>query len=200
MFTGIIEDLGIIQSKKATRDSITFKIRSAFASELIIGQSIAHNGVCLTVIEHTETCYKVTAVPETLDKSNLKYLKVGSLVNLERSLKIGDRLDGHLVQGHVDQTAICIKRPEENNLSGYFKFQIEGKSAFINVEKGSVAINGVSLTIAKITDKNTFEIAIIPHTYQQTNFKTIQMGDYVNIEYDMIGKYVSTLYHRGFHQ
>ena len=200
MFTGIIEDLGIIQSKEATRDSITFKIKCVFASELVIGQSIAHNGVCLTVIEHTDTCYKVTAVPETLDKSNLKYLKVGSLVNLERSLKIGDRLDGHLIQGHVDQTAICIKRPEGNNLSGYFKFQIEGKSSFINVEKGSVAINGVSLTIAKITDKNTFEIAIIPHTYQQTNFKTIQIGDYVNIEYDMIGKYVSTLYRRGFHQ
>ena len=197
MFTGIIEELGIIQSKETTRNSISFKIKCAFASELIIGQSIAHNGVCLTVIERTDTCYKVTAVPETLDKSNLKYLKVGSLVNLERSLKIGDRLDGHLVQGHVDQIAICIKRPEGNNLSGYFKFQIEGKSSFINVEKGSVAINGVSLTIAKMTDKHTFEVAIIPHTYQQTNFKTIQVGDYVNIEYDMIGKYISTLYHKG---
>lgn len=197
MFTGIIEDLGIIESKEVTGDSIIFMIKCAFASELIIGQSVAHDGVCLTVVEHTNTCYKVTAVAETLYKSNLKYLKVGSLINLERSLKIGDRLDGHLVQGHVDQIAICIERPNENNHSGYFKFKIEGKSSFVNVEKGSVAINGVSLTIANMRNKNIFDVAIIPHTYQQTNFKTIQVGDYVNIEYDMIGKYISTLYHKG---
>lgn len=194
MFTGIIETLGTVQAMHEEGSNITFSIRSAFAHELKVDQSIAHNGVCLTVTEvnpanHT---HKVTAIAETLQKTNLGALYVGDKVNLERCLKIGDRMDGHWVQGHVDQTGICIDKKDLNG-SWLFTFEYDpGHHQNITVEKGSICINGVSLTVVQ-ANPNIFSVAIIPYTYEHTNFHNIKIGTVVNLEFDILGKYIAAL-------
>lgn len=159
--------------------------------ELKIDQSVAHNGVCLTVVEINHFTYKITAIKETLDKSNLGQLRVGDFVNLERAMKLGDRLDGHLVQGHVDQTAIC-KEIKEMNGSWYFSFNYDNSLGNITIEKGSVTVNGVSLTVVN-SKEGSFSVAIIPYTFEHTNFNQIKVGDTVNIEFDLVGKYLKRL-------
>lgn len=190
MFTGIIETVGEIRQLSKEGENLNIKIKSAIASELQIDQSVSHNGVCLTVVEVSEHFYSVTAIKETLDKTNLKSLKEGSLVNLERAMKLGDRLDGHIVQGHVDGIAIC-NNIEEAGGSWVFTFEYEN-SEFSTVEKGSITVNGVSLTVVD-SKKNAFSVAIIPYTYENTNFKEIEIGSVVNLEFDIIGKYVANL-------
>ena len=160
---------------------------SKITNQLKIDQSLSHNGVCLTVVDINDNIYKVTAIKETILKSSIKNWRIGDIINIERAMKLGDRLDGHMVQGHVDQTAICTKISEENG-SWYFYFEYE-KSSNLTIEKGSISINGVSLTIVESMD-NGFSVAIIPYTYDNTNFKNIKVGDLVNIEFDMIGKYI----------
>jgi riboflavin synthase len=188
MFTGIIESLGKITAIEKEGENYHFTIESDISKELKIDQSVAHNGVCLTVVEKTKKNHTVTAIYETVQKTNMGFLKVGSLLNLERCLKIGGRLDGHMVQGHVDDTVECVKIVNEN---GSWRYYFEGTN--INpkllVNKGSVCINGVSLTIANTKDK-TFEVAIIPYTYENTNFKALKANDLINIEYDILGKYI----------
>ncbi len=188
MFTGIIEDLGIL--KKIEKEGANFNLyfKSKLSHELKVDQSLSHNGVCLTVISINKDIYKVTAIKETLEKSNLGNLNVGSLVNLERAMKNNARLDGHYVQGHVDQTGECINVIEANG-SWYYEFKHNSKSNNITIEKGSIAVNGVSLTVVN-SELDSFSVAIIPYTYNNTNFKKIQKGDTVNIEFDMIGKYI----------
>ena len=188
MFTGIIESLGEITEIEKDGENYHFTIESEISKELKIDQSVAHNGVCLTVIEKTEKKHIVTAIHETVQKTNMGSLKVGNLLNLERCLKIGGRLDGHMVQGHVDDTIKCVKIEEENGSWRYY-FKGGNIDPKLLVNKGSVCINGVSLTIAKTSDKD-FEVAIIPYTYENTNFKDLKVNDFINIEYDILGKYI----------
>lgn len=192
MFTGIIEDLGIVEALEQENTNLHLTIKSKLASELKIDQSVSHNGVCLTVIDLTASSYTVTAIKETLDKTNLNSLKVGDRVNLERGLKLGDRLDGHMVQGHVDQVGTCIN-VEAQNGSWTYTFEYNPKLGNITIEKGSVTVNGVSLTVVNSKD-NGFSVAIIPYTYEHTNFHTFEEGTVVNLEFDVIGKYVSRLH------
>ena len=191
MFTGIIEDLGILKKIEKEKGNINLYFKSKLTQELKIDQSLSHNGVCLTVVSIDNDIYKVTAVKETLDKSNLGDLKVNSIVNLERAMKSNARLDGHYVQGHVDQTAKCLNVKEADG-SWYYEFEYDNTSNNITIEKGSIAVNGVSLTVVD-SKLNGFSVAVIPYTYNNTNFKKIQTGDTVNIEFDMIGKYISKL-------
>ena len=188
MFTGIIETLGKVKSIVAKDNNLTFSIESSLLSELKIDQSISHNGVCLTVDGIGSDYYSVTAIKETLDKTNLGTLKSGDVVNLERCLKLGDRLDGHIVQGHVDCTAKVI---DIKNQSGSWELYFEYKqNDFITVQKGSVCVNGVSLTVVS-SEPGKFSVAIIPYTFENTKFKFIKKGDSVNLEFDIIGKYVA---------
>ncbi len=191
MFTGIIEDLGILKKIEKEEGNINFYFKSKLTQELKIDQSLSHNGVCLTVVSVDNDIYKVTAIKETLDKSNLGELKVNSIVNLERAMKSNGRLDGHYVQGHVDQIAKCLNVKETDG-SWYYEFEYDNTLNNITIEKGSIAVNGVSLTVID-SKLNGFSVAVIPYTYNNTNFKKIQRGDTVNIEFDMIGKYISKL-------
>ena len=190
MFTGIIENLSEIKEINKEGDNLSISLKSEITNELKIDQSLSHNGVCLTVVDINNNIYKVTAIKETILKSSIKNWKIGDMINIERAMKLGDRLDGHMVQGHVDQTATCTKISEENG-SWYFYFEYQ-KSSNLTIEKGSISINGVSLTIVESMD-NRFSVAIIPYTYENTNFKYIQVGDLVNIEFDMIGKYIQKI-------
>lgn len=190
MFTGIVEATGKIAGKKTDGGNIHFSISAPFISELKVDQSIAHNGVCLTVTAIKDSLYTVTAIAETLRRSNLGDLNEGDLVNLERCMKIGDRLDGHIVQGHVDTTAECISIKEENG-SWIFCFHYDKKSG-LTVSKGSVCINGVSLTVVD-PSPGEFSVAIIPFTFEHTNFSSLKTGHKVNIEFDIVGKYVAAL-------
>ena len=190
MFTGIIENLSEIKEIVEEGDNLSISFYSNITDELKIDQSVSHNGICLTVVKIDNNIYNVTAIKETILKSSIKNWKVGDLINIERAMKLGDRLDGHMVQGHVDQTAICKKILEENG-SWYFDFEYD-KSDNLTIEKGSIAINGVSLTVVS-SNQNTFSVAIIPYTYNHTNFKNISIGDLVNLEFDMIGKYISKI-------
>ena len=187
MFTGIIENLSEIKEINKEGDNLSISLISEITNELKIDQSLSHNGVCLTVVDINNNIYKVTAIKETILKSSIKNWKIGDIINIERAMKLGDRLDGHMVQGHVDQTATCTKISEENG-SWYFYFEYQ-RSSNLTIEKGSISINGVSLTIVESMD-NRFSVAIIPYTYENTNFKNIKVGDLVNIEFDMIGKYI----------
>lgn len=191
MFTGIIEEIGEITKLKQDKENLDLTIKSRLASELKIDQSVAHNGVCLTVVNIADEEYTVTAVKETLEKTNLGILKKGDPVNLERGMKLGARLDGHIVQGHVDQTANCTKIKEADG-SWEFSFEYDPKMNNITIEKGSITVNGVSLTVVN-SKKNSFSVAIIPYTYEHTNFKSLKEGDLVNLEFDVIGKYVKRL-------
>ena len=192
MFTGIIEDLGVVEALEQENTNLHLTIKSKLASELKIDQSVSHNGVCLTVIDLSASSYTVTAIKETLDKTNLNSLKVGDRVNLERGLKLGDRLDGHMVQGHVDQVGTCIN-VEAQNGSWIYTFEYSPKLGNITIEKGSVTVNGVSLTVVN-SKYNGFSVAIIPYTYEHTNFHTFEESTVVNLEFDVIGKYVSRLH------
>lgn len=191
MFTGIIESVGFVKNLKQEKENLHITIESNFTSELKIDQSIGHNGVCLTIVNIDGNAYTVTAIKETLEKSNLKYLAVGSEINLERAMILGARLDGHIVQGHVDQTAVCTNIREENG-SWVFSFDYDNTYNNITIEKGSITINGVSLTVVN-SQKNSFSVAIIPYTYEFTNFHTFKKGMVVNLEFDVIGKYVARL-------
>ena len=190
MFTGIIENLSEIKEIVEEGDNLSISFYSNITDELKIDQSVSHNGICLTVVKIENNIYNVTAIKETILKSSIKNWKVGDLINIERAMKLSDRLDGHMVQGHVDQTAICKKILEENG-SWYFDFEYD-KSDNLTIEKGSIAINGISLTVVS-SNQNTFSVAIIPYTYNHTNFKNISIGDLVNLEFDMIGKYISKI-------
>jgi riboflavin synthase len=191
MFTGIIESLGEIIKIENEGTNVHFTIKSSFTKELKIDQSVAHNGVCLTVISINDDEYTVTAIDETLKKTNLNKLKNNDLVNLERGMRLGDRLDGHIVQGHVDQIGKCIAIVEENG-SWLFTFEYDSKNGNITIEKGSITVNGTSLTV--VNSKNhEFSVAIIPYTYENTIFKNIEVGSIINLEFDVIGKYVTKL-------
>lgn len=192
MFTGIIETLGIIKDLKKDKDNLNITVSSSLTHELKIDQSVAHNGVCLTVIAINNGEYTVTAIKETIEKTNLADWKVGDLLNLERAMKLGDRLDGHIVQGHVDQTGIC-KSIEEANGSWYFTFEYNRNMNNITIEKGSITVNGVSLTVVN-SKENEFSVAIIPYTFEHTNFKNVKIGTTINLEFDVVGKYVARLY------
>ena len=187
MFTGIIEDIGYILNVEKQKDNLNFCIKSKITDELKVDQSVSHNGVCLTVVKIDKDKYYVTAINETLKKTNLSFLKENDLVNLERCLKLGDRLDGHLVQGHVDQTATCTNIIDDNG-SKVYTFQYDDKGN-ITVEKGSICVNGVSLTVID-SMKNSFSVAIIPYTMENTNFHKISLGTIVNLEFDILGKYI----------
>ena len=189
MFTGIIESLGKVTNVKVDRGNIDFTIESEISNELKIDQSVSHNGVCLTVTETSDNTHTVTAVKETLEKSSLKSFSVNDLINLERAMKLGERLDGHLVQGHVDGVAKCIG-VSINDGSWIYKFEFDIKNEMLLIEKGSICINGVSLTVFDIAE-NTFKVTIIPYTHENTSFKQLVEGDIVNIEFDMIGKYLA---------
>jgi riboflavin synthase len=191
MFTGIIETLGRIKSIKKEQENVHFTITSGITSELKIDQSVAHNGVCLTVVAIENDNYTVTAIKETIDKTNLGSWKEGDVVNLERAMKLGDRLDGHIVQGHVDQIGKCIA-VEEASGSWYFTFNYDSSLNNITIEKGSITVNGVSLTVVN-SKLNEFSVAIIPYTFEHTNFHSIKKDSIVNLEFDVIGKYVSRL-------
>jgi riboflavin synthase len=192
MFTGIIETLGIIKDLKKDNSNLNITVSSGITHELKIDQSVAHNGVCLTVIAINNGEYTVTAIKETIEKTNLADWKVGDLLNLERAMKLGDRLDGHIVQGHVDQTGIC-KSIEEANGSWYFTFEYGSNLNNITIEKGSITVNGVSLTVVNSKEKE-FSVAIIPYTFEHTNFKNVKIGTTINLEFDVVGKYVARLY------
>jgi riboflavin synthase len=190
MFTGIIEHIGEVVSLDREQDNLHISMRTPITSELKIDQSVAHNGVCLTVVAIKDDVYTVTAIKETLDKSNLGQLEVGHKVNIERCMKLGDRLDGHIVQGHVDQTAQCTYIMQEQGWHAYtFEYT---PSQNITVEKGSVCVNGVSLTVVN-SQKNSFSVAIIPYTYEHTNFQHLEVGSTVNLEFDIIGKYITKM-------
>ena len=192
MFTGIIEDLGIVESLEREATNLHLTIQSRLASELKIDQSVSHNGVCLTVVKRNPKSYTVTAIKETLDKTNLNNLTEGAIVNLERGLKLGDRLDGHMVQGHIDQIGTCVNVQSQNG-SWTYDFEYDPNLGNITIEKGSVTVNGVSLTVVD-SKNNGFSVAIIPYTYEHTNFKYFKIGSVVNLEFDVIGKYVSRLH------
>lgn len=191
MFSGIVEETAKIVKIEKEGSNIHFSLNCSFLKELKIDQSISHNGVCLTVVDITDNYYTVTAIQETLDKTNLGFLRVGDEVNIERSMKPNSFLDGHLVQGHVDQTAICTK-VEELDGSWYFTFEYDNTKGNITVEKGSISVNGVSLTVCN-SKKNSFQVAIIPFTYKVTNFHCIKEGSVVNLEFDVIGKYIQKI-------
>ncbi len=191
MFTGIVEDLGKVVSLTKKGDNVEIEVKSSITKELKIDQSVSHNGVCLTVVEINKDIYKVVAIKETLEKSALSQLKVGDLINLERAMKFGDRLDGHLVQGHIDQTGICTDIKEANG-SWYFSFEYNSKPGNITIEKGSITVNGVSLTVVN-SSENSFSVAIIPYTYEHTNFNTLKVNSKVNLEFDIVGKYLKKL-------
>lgn len=191
MFTGIIETLGTVKLLTKVKDNLDITIESAITSQLKIDQSVAHNGVCLTVVEINKNEYKVTAIKETLDKTNIRDLQVNDFVNIERAMKLGDRLDGHIVQGHVDQTAICTEVKETNG-SWLYTFEYDQSLNNITIEKGSITVNGVSLTVVN-SQKNSFSVAIIPYTYKHTNFNQFKIGTKINLEFDVIGKYVKRL-------
>jgi riboflavin synthase len=198
MFSGIVEGFGTVTAIEKDKENVHFTLTCAFANELKVDQSLSHNGVCLTVVnvDKEAKTYKVTAIKETLLKSNLGLLEVSSKVNLERSMMMNGRLDGHIVQGHVDQTTVCTKVDEADG-SWYYTFEYEfdlqkAKQGYMTVEKGSVTVNGVSLTVVNSKD-NSFQVAIIPFTYEVTNFHTFKVGSVVNIEFDIIGKYLSKL-------
>ncbi len=196
MFSGIVEEAATVVGLKKEQDNLHISLKCSFARELKIDQSVAHNGVCLTVVDIADDIYTVTAIRETLEKSNLGRLETGSRVNLERSMLMNGRLDGHIVQGHVDQTAVCIG-VEETGGSWQFDFEYEttpekAKQGYVTVEKGSVCVNGVSLTVCN-SQPNSFSVAIIPYTFTHTNFHQIEKGTLVNLEFDIIGKYVSRM-------
>lgn len=198
MFSGIVEEMATIVAIKRNLDNIDITLKCSFVDQLKIDQSISHNGVCLTVVEIKDDTYTVTAMKETLNRSNLGLLNVGDKVNIERSMIMNGRLDGHIVQGHVDETAKCIAM-EDANGSTYFTFEYKldremAKKGYFTVDKGSVTVNGVSLTVCEPTD-NTFKVAIIPYTRQNTNFCNIKVGSVVNIEFDILGKYIARLNH-----
>lgn len=188
MFTGIIEQIGIVHNAAHVGSNLDLWIECNITDELKIDQSVAHNGVCLTVVEIQEGKYRVTAVEETLKKTNLNAINNGQLVNLERALKVGDRLDGHFVQGHVDSIGTCINKTEKDG-SWLFSFRFPEEYAELIIEKGSICINGVSLTAFDV-QKDTFTVTIIPYTFEHTNFKTLQVQDIVNLEFDVLGKYL----------
>ncbi len=194
MFTGIIEEIGIVTELRKEQGNLHIRISSSISKELKIDQSIAHNGICLTVVAKDDESHMVTAIDETLQKTNLSDLKIKDPVNLERCMILNARLDGHLVQGHVDQVAACISK-EETNGSWIFRFRYDASSGNVTVEKGSICINGISLTVFDSAD-NRFSVAIIPYTYKHTNMHRINIGDRVNLEFDIIGKYVSRLMDR----
>ncbi|MFK8061417.1 MAG: riboflavin synthase [Polaribacter sp.] len=192
MFTGIIETLGTITNIVKEQENVHLTVKSSFTNELKIDQSVAHNGVCLTVVNINNDTYTVTAIKETLDKTTIGNLSISNVINLERGMKLGDRLDGHIVQGHVDQTAICTNIKKESG-STIFTFSYEYSSnKNITIEKGSITVNGVSLTVIN-SKKNEFSVAIIPYTIENTTFKNIKLRETVNLEFDVIGKYVSKL-------
>ena len=196
MFSGIIEEAAIVIALEKEQENLHLTMNCSFVNELKIDQSVSHNGVCLTVVKKTEDTYTVTAIKETLNLTNLGKLNLGDKVNLERSMMMNGRLDGHIVQGHVDQTAICTS-VEEADGSWYFTFEYEfdplkARKGYMTVDKGSVTVNGVSLTVVEPTN-NSFKVAIIPYTYEQTNFHQIRPGTYVNLEFDIIGKYISRM-------
>jgi riboflavin synthase len=188
MFTGIIETLGEIVQLEKNQSNLDLWVKSKITSELKIDQSVAHNGVCLTVVDIDKDLYKVTAIEETLQKTNLNHLKQGDFVNLERAMLMNARLDGHMVQGHVDTTAVCSHVSNQDG-SWEFRFQFEDVPEFITVEKGSITVDGVSLTVVDSMEKE-FSVAIIPYTYEHTRFQGYQPSDVVNIEFDVIGKYI----------
>ncbi|MCF8414694.1 MAG: riboflavin synthase [Crocinitomicaceae bacterium] len=189
MFTGIIEQLGIVKSIRKEDKNIHFTIEAPFTNELKIDQSVAHNGCCLTVVEIDQQHYVVTAIQETLDKTNLKDWTIGTKVNLERCMQMNGRLDGHIVQGHVDSIATCVNIEDQ---SGSWKYTFEYITDQVTVEKGSITINGTSLTVVDSLPKS-FSVCIIPYTYEHTNFHQLKVGDSVNLEFDIIGKYVAKL-------
>lgn len=196
MFSGIVEEAARVVDLKTEQGNLHITMECSFVNELKIDQSVAHNGVCLTVVSLTEDTYTVTAIQETLDRSNLGRLKVGDLVNLERSMLMNGRLDGHIVQGHVDQTAVC-RNVREADGSWYYTFEYEfdkamAQQGYMTVEKGSVCVNGVSLTVCN-SQQNSFEVAIIPYTHDNTNFCQIEAGTVVNLEFDIVGKYISKM-------
>lgn len=198
MFSGIVEEMATVVAIKHDRENIDLTLKCSFTSELKIDQSISHNGVCLTVVSIDGDTYTVTAMKETLDRSNLGLLHVGDHVNIERSMLMNGRLDGHIVQGHVDETAKCIRK-EDADGSTYFTFEYKldkemARRGYFTVDKGSVTVNGVSLTVIAPTD-NTFTVAIIPYTHDNTNFGDIEIGTTVNIEFDILGKYIARLRH-----
>lgn len=196
MFSGIIEGIGTVVSIVKDQENVHFTLSCDFTQELKVDQSLSHNGVCLTVVKKEGRNYTVTAIKETLLKTNLGLLKIGDKVNLERSMKMDGRLDGHIVQGHVDQTAECIDVIEADG-SWYYTFSydfdpLKARQGYMTVEKGSVTVNGVSLTVVN-SKKDSFQVAIIPYTYEHTNFHTFQKGSLINLEFDIIGKYLSRL-------
>ncbi|MCF8370792.1 MAG: riboflavin synthase [Bacteroidales bacterium] len=192
MFSGIVEEAAKVIALEKERENLHITMECSFVKELKIDQSISHNGVCLTVVKTTDNTYTVTAIKETLDKTNLGKLEIGSKVNLERSAKLDGRLDGHMVQGHVDQTAVCTEVTEADG-SWYFTFEYEPtQDDYITVEKGSVSVNGVSLTVVNSKDRS-FQVAIIPFTYDMTNFHQIKPGTVVNLEFDILGKYIAKI-------
>ena len=196
MFSGIIENMATLVAVKRDKENIDLTLECPFAGELSIDQSVAHNGVCLTVVALEGNTYTVTAMKETLDRSNLGLLKEGDKVNVERSMMLNGRLDGHIVQGHVDQTATCIDKRDADGSTYYtFEYRLDREMArkgYFTVDKGSVTVNGVSLTVCEPTD-NTFTVAIIPYTHDHTNFCNIEVGTVVNIEFDILGKYIARL-------
>ncbi len=191
MFTGIIEEIGSVKNIEKEGGNTHFYIEAKIASELKIDQSVAHNGVCLTVVEVKDNTYKVTAIEETLQKTSLGLWNIGDAINLERGMKMNAHLDGHIVQGHVDQVATC-KAIEEKDGSWFFTFSYDASLQNVTIEKGSITVNGVSLTVVN-SKVNEFSVAIIPYTYQHTNFHQFKVGDTVNLEFDVIGKYVKRL-------
>ena len=192
MFSGIVEEAATVVSLEKEKDNLHLTMRCSFADELKIDQSISHNGVCLTVVNKDKNTYTVTAIKETLEKSNLGLLKPGDKVNLERSARLDGRLDGHMVQGHVDQIAVCTGVTESGG-SWYYTFEYEpAQDDYITVEKGSVSVNGVSLTVVNSQPKS-FQVAIIPFTYEMTNFHQIEKGTVVNLEFDILGKYIAKI-------
>ena len=191
MFTGIIETLGVVTKLEKEKENVHLTIKSDITNELKIDQSVAHNGVCLTVVAINNDEYTVTAIKETLDKTNIGKLSKDAFVNLERAMKLGDRLDGHIVQVHVDETGVCTQVKDENG-STVYTFEYNSDKNNVTIEKGSITINGVSLTVVNST-KIGFSVAIIPYTWENTTFKSLQVGDAVNLEFDVIGKYVARL-------
>lgn len=192
MFTGIIESLGIIEEIEKEDGNLNITLFSELTSELKIDQSVAHNGICLTVVKIDRDFYTVTAIKETIDKTSIGNWRKGDLINMERAMKLGDRLDGHIVQGHVDQIGIC-KEAKETNGSWSFTFQYDKNLNNLTIEKGSITVNGVSLTVIN-SKSDEFSVAIIPYTFENTNFKSISKDTIVNLEFDVIGKYVAKLH------
>jgi riboflavin synthase len=194
MFTGIIETLGKVSGLRREQGNLHITVESAITNELKIDQSVAHNGVCLTVVGLTDNTYTVTAIEETLNKTNLGHLKTGDLINLERCMQMNARLDGHIVQGHVDQTAICTEFAALDG-SWEYTFGYDAGAGNVTVEKGSVCVNGISLTVVN-SKSNSFSVAIIPYTFEHTNLQQVKEGSVVNLEFDIIGKYVARLMER----